>query len=417
MSINVEVLFGAPQREIASQIKDRLNRCVSASLVAGFVTVDGLEAISEPIRTNPGKLTTFVVGSGTYRAFQAFDGLIADGVPLDRFWVHLGHTRSTAEGAQHSFYRYHPMLHSKVYLMEMGDGTACAFVGSHNVTCFAMLGLNGEAAVMLEGPSSDPQFEIIRQHIQESRAQSIPYSPGMKEAFSWWTTQFLEGLRDKSNDVPRDGEGKKTIVILSAKGDDPLPKKGDIIYFEIPAGLGKITSLQAEVHIYIFGNKPDSPYAGLGALNRARASFWCQTKGLELEEGGAELKADWLIESKIEPKLLRAPRPFRPKPSLGMQQVRVKVWNDVYDDYEYLFEAAKHAWEPVLDDHSKVQIADADRALMAPLQLIPPEDREWFLVKGLRAAEEERTEYKQALAEASPSAGSYILISLRRRKT
>jgi HKD family nuclease len=417
MPVTIQLLFNTPQREISSLIKDRLQRCSSAHLVSGFVTVDGVAAIVEPIRANPGKLATFVVGSGTYRAFEAFDGLIGNGVPQDRLFVHLGHTRPTGGSARHRFYRYHPMLHSKTYLMEMSDGTSCAFIGSHNMTCFAMLGLNGEAGVLLEGPTDSEEFNALRQHIDESRQQAVPYVSSMKEALSWWTSQFIEGLRDKANDIPRDGEAKKTIVVLSVKGDDPLPETGDLIYFEIPEGLGKITSLQAEVHIYVFGTKPSSPFAGLDRLDQARTSLWCQTKGLELEEGGTELKADWYIESKTSPRLLRAPRPFRPTPSPGMQQVRVKAWKQVYGKFEYLFGGLKRSWIPILEESSDLQLRDDDRSLIEPLDLIPPEDKEWYLVKDLRdAGSDEPTAYQKALAEASPESGSYVLISQRRRK-
>ncbi|MBL9140046.1 MAG: hypothetical protein JNK85_29505 [Verrucomicrobiales bacterium] len=308
------------------------------------------------------------------------------------------------------------MLHSKIYLMEMGDGTTCAFIGSHNITGFALLGLNGEAAVLLEGPSSDPQFDAIRKHIDESRLQATPYAPGMKEAYAWWTTQAFEGLRDKSNDAPRDGEAKKTIVVLAARADNPLPKKDDIIYFEIPAALGKITSLQAEVHIYIFPTKPATPYSGLDSLDNARASLWCKAMGLELEQGGSELKADWFIMSKSDPRLVHAPSPFRPSPAPGMQQVRVKVSNEVYGKFEYLFDTSKKNWEPEFDHQAKIQLSEQERSLLGSLNLIPPEDREWFLVKALRGDQPENTAYVKALADSSPESGSYVLISLRRRK-
>lgn len=105
MSLRCQVLFDTPQREIASLIRDRLSRRHSFSLVAGFVTVEGIEAIARPVRAAPSKLQSIVVGSGTYRAFQAFDNLIANGIPPDRLFVHLGHTRSTGGRAKHSFYR------------------------------------------------------------------------------------------------------------------------------------------------------------------------------------------------------------------------------------------------------------------------------------------------------------------------
>ena len=48
------------------------------------------------------------------------------------------------------------MLHSKVYLLDMPGDEAVAVIGSHNMTGFALGGLNGEASVMLEGHKTDP---------------------------------------------------------------------------------------------------------------------------------------------------------------------------------------------------------------------------------------------------------------------
>jgi hypothetical protein len=103
MAISVQVLFDTPQREIAPVLRDRLNRCVSASLLSGFGTVEGIAAIGDPIRARPDKLRALVLGSGTYRAYEALDQLIGAGVPQERLHVHLGHTRPTAEGARPEF--------------------------------------------------------------------------------------------------------------------------------------------------------------------------------------------------------------------------------------------------------------------------------------------------------------------------
>jgi hypothetical protein len=65
MSVSTTVPFGKPQQEIGTLIRDRLAQCQSASLVAGFMTVEGLEAIAAPLRSQPGKLRNLVVGAGT----------------------------------------------------------------------------------------------------------------------------------------------------------------------------------------------------------------------------------------------------------------------------------------------------------------------------------------------------------------
>jgi hypothetical protein len=337
--MKLRFLFEMPQRELASQVRQNFVDCDEAFLVAGFVTVEGIAALERAMLASPSKIRCVVAGAGTYRAFQAFDHLITNGVDAGRLYVHLGHTRlTTSAGAAHRFYRYHPMLHSKIFLFYMRDGTARAFVGSHNITGFAMLGKNGEAGVMIEAPADSSEIASIQKHIDESIAQAAKYDPSMKDAYAWWAAEFLDGFRQKVSDWPREGEPKKTIVVLAVTAESELPQKDEVIYFEIPAALGRIQSLKAEVHIYVFATIPPSPGHGLIQLGSARCSLWCHTEGLEVERGGVELRADWFVEDRKKPLLKKAPRPFRPTPSSGMQQVRVRVRNNVFDSFEYLFQ-------------------------------------------------------------------------------
>ena len=80
MSVSAEILFDWPQREVASLLRSRLDGCTSASLVAGFMTPGGIDAVAEPLRARPGKLSCLVVGAGTYQAFEACDLLLDAGV-------------------------------------------------------------------------------------------------------------------------------------------------------------------------------------------------------------------------------------------------------------------------------------------------------------------------------------------------
>jgi hypothetical protein len=114
---------------------------------------------------------------------------------------------------------------------------------------------------------------------------------------------------------------------------------------------------------------------------------------------------------------MRAPQPFRPKPSPGMQQVRVKVWNRVFDRFEYLFEGKKKSWEPIFDEHTAIRTAPSERDFLKSLELVPPEDNDWFLVRGFSSGEPTGSEaYREALRLSAPESGAYILFSLRRRK-
>ena len=417
MSVSAKVLFEKPQQEIASLLRNRLDRCTSASLVAGFMTVEGIEAIAGPLRAHPAKLNHLVVGAGTYRAFEACDRLIDSGIDPSNLHVHFGFTRETRAGAKHPFYRYHPMLHSKVYLMEMESGTSSAFIGSHNLTGFALMGLNGEAGVLLEGPSSSSEFDDIRNHIAEAVRQAVVYDPSMKDAYTWWAVQLIEGLRAKFDDRPRDAETKRTIVVMAECAGPDLPGKDDVIYFEIPEAIGQITATQTDVHLFLFDTLPPMPAQALNQLHMAKQSFWCRTIGLEDDRGGVELRADWEIQNRTKPTLIRTPSPFRPTPRPDMQQVRIKLRNDVFGAFEYLFDSDRASWLPSLDDEEQVQAEQAQRGFLKSLKLIPPEDLEWYRVNEL-VPEGERTSeaYRMALTDMSPQSGNYILMSLRRRK-
>lgn len=399
MTVTVQVLFDQPRRQIASLLRGHLTRCVTASLVSGFMTVEGIEAIAAPLRAHPGKLAHLVVGAGTWRAFDALDRLRAAGVAASALYVHLGHTRPTGT-RRHPFVRYHPMLHSKIYLLDMGNGQAAAFVGSHNLTGFALHGMNGEAGVLLEGPANAPQFVALRQHVDEAVRQATPYDPGKKPAYAWWTMQFIDGLHAEANgDLPKDGEAMRTIVVLAACTSGRVPRPGQLIYFEIPEALDRIQSMQAEVHIYVFPTLPPTSSLALASLGTASTRLSCNVEGIEAEQGGIELRADWHIDNRRRPELKPTVQPFRPTPASGMRQVRVRVQGAVTSQYEYLFDPGKSAWEPIYDPES---------ALV---------DGPWRRVCGLRRADPAGSDARQlALWESTPESDAYILFSPRRRK-
>jgi len=103
MSVQVQFIYDTPHREVASVLSDNYQACTSAFLIAGFMTVEGIESILQPIASQPSKLSTPVVGAGTWRAFDAFDRLLSLGVAPDRLQVHLGHTRLTTSEKAPSF--------------------------------------------------------------------------------------------------------------------------------------------------------------------------------------------------------------------------------------------------------------------------------------------------------------------------
>jgi hypothetical protein len=274
--------------------------------------------------------------------------------------VHLGHSYETG-GRKNPFARYHPMLHSKVYYTELPDSRAFAFIGSHNITSFALRGLNGEAGVMLEGPATSPEFDKIRGHIETARSQAVQYSPAMKEAYAWWAREFIEGMRAEVR-LPQDWTTMRTILVFASAAKGHRLKAGEHLYFEIPAGIEQIESLKTEAHLFLFDTLPADPWDALRKLPLAAAQYTCRTLGVENRQGNREVIAHWHIAGMPRPVLKPVPSAtYRPNPPIGMQQVRAEVAAESIIPFEYLFEREKMGWDPELS---------ADEIVHPPKELV-----------------------------------------------
>ena len=307
------------------------------------------------------------------------------------------------------------MLHSKVYLMERADGTASVFVGSHNLTAFALEGLNGEAGVLLEGRSSSAEFDAIRAHIDEAARQAVAYDRSMKDAYAWWAEQYIEGLAGRFKDRPRDAASQRTMVVMAECNGPDAPGPEDALYFEIPEAIDTITSVQTEVHVFLFDKLPPTPALGLNHLDKAKQALKCRTTGLEDDGGGRELDADWEISNRVKPVLRKTVAPFRPSARPGMRQIRVRVSDEALGPFEYLFEDDRATWLPSLDTEELAAGAVTERVEYRPSGT----GEAWYRVNGLvrvgaggRTARPDRA----ALMDMTPESGNYILMSLRRRR-
>jgi HKD family nuclease len=399
MSVTATFLHSRPQREIASTIRNRLAGCRTAEIVSGFATPDGVDALRAKNVSN--KIKRLVLGAGTFKAFEALDGLINSGLPTGAARVHLGHTRATG-GRKHPFARYRPMLHSKIYFFEMPDRTATAFVGSHNLTGFALRGLNGEAGVLLEGTSSDRVFDEVRGHIVESFRQAVPYDPSLKAAYAQWLRDYLEQLGIDATDMPRDDESRRTVILFAEAPQGRMPSPGDRIYFELDMRITEVNSIDTEVHLHLFAAMPATPAEALSRSAVSDTALLGKVEAIDSAAGSAEVKADWFIEDPTKPQLKRTVHPFRPMLSPGKQQVRALVSKSLEAGFDYLFDAGKGSWKPTL---SQEKIRDEETNV------------EWSAVIGLgESSPVEGQLLISDLREMSPESGSFVLFSRRRRR-
>ena len=398
MPVAARFLFAKPQREIASLLRKRLDHCTSVSVVVGFMSESGVKLIAPPLIASPSKLRHLVVGSGSCRAFEACDSLIKAGVSAGNVRVHLGFARKGRTGPSDR-----GMLHSKIYLMDMGNGTSSAFIGSNNLSENGLAGLNGEACIQLDGPSSSFQFADIRCHITEAFRQAVAYDPSMKAAYARWA-----GFRDAPNGA------RKKLVILAGCSGRGLPGAGETIYFEIPEAI-RFGEIPADVHLYVFDTLPARPTWTHHELNGARRSWLARSVGLENDLGGVELRANWLIQSPTST-LRSASGVVRPSPRPGMQQVRIEVKEELSHTFEYFFEK-KHGWRPVFDDEDSLPATDTDRKLLEDLSPKHREFLSWYRVTGLEPHIRHSTSpHAEALRRMSPESGNYIVMLPGRKR-
>lgn len=399
MSITTTFLNSRPQREVASTIRKYLANCRSAEIVAGFATPDGIEALRA--KSASSKITRLVLGAATFKAFEALDGLIGAGLSAGAAKVHLGHTRATG-GRKHPFARYRPMLHSKIYFFEMPDGTTAAFVGSHNLTGFALRGFNGEAGMLLHGPASDPIFREVRAHIAESYRQAVPYDPSMKAAYAQWLRDYLDQLGTDATDMPRDSETRPTVILFAEAPHGRMPSAGDRIYFELDMRITEVNSIDTEVHLHLFKVAPSTPSEALSRSGASEVALLGRVEAIDSAAGSAEVKADWYIDDPSQPKLQPTVQPFRPKLRQGNQQVRALVLKKLDTSFDYLFDGGREVWAPKIGDE---QIHDDETGVV------------WSAVAGFQEASPGAGQLLlPALKELSPVSGSFVLFSKRRRR-
>lgn len=401
MSVIATFLRPQPQKEIALAIRAGLAGCKTAQIVSGFATPDGLKALQAEAFSH--KIANFVLGAGTFKAFEALDGLISSGLPSGSARVHLGHTRPSGT-RKHPFSRYRPMLHSKIYFFEMPDGTATAFVGSHNLTGFALRGLNGEAGIMLKGPSSDPVFDDIRSHISESYRQAVPYDASLKEAYARWLRDYLEQLGIDATDMPREDEKRQTVVLFAKEPFGRTPAVGERIYFELDQRITSVNTISTEVHLHLFARLPANPAEALARSGSSDAALLCKVEAIDSGSGSAEIKADWYVDDPSVPELKRTIQPFRPLLTPGKQQVRAEVTERIGNNFDYLFDSGRGNWKPILGNETVVDEETADRwTSVSGLSETPPLQGDALLMI-------------DNVREISPSSGSFVLFSRRRRK-
>ena len=412
-SIRHELLFRVPRSALHTRINDLLRNCDSASAAVGFLTEEGVSLVANSLQSHPRVLTTFVIGALTHKACDGLDRLLSLGVSPQSLYVNLGHSRSTGKG----FVKYHPMMHSKVYLFESSVESA-AIIGSHNMTGFAFGGQNTEASLLVEGPADDKLFADIRSFIQCVKDESQQYNPEMRHAYAWWYRQFFEGMQYKVlfGTGEEDVETRPNVVAISIAGVDGVPRVGDVIYLEIPLQFQVCKALREQVHFYILPHSVDSVNEALKNLPDCELAFKGSVIGTNTQKVIREGRTDWIIRDLAHPTLERAAGPVTPTVNSSNVQAFIKIDGLLHERYKYIFDPSPK-WVPVFDESKATNISaspDAS-AVFEMLNLTPAEHIPWQRVIGLTQGDD-TSSGQRILKEISPVSGRYVVYSRRRLK-
>jgi hypothetical protein len=271
---------------------------------------------------------------------------------------------------------------------------------------------------MLEGQRQSPEFGKIRNHIATAQRQAASYSPAMKEAYAWWTREFFDGMKSEVG-LPSDWSATRTIILFASVGPGARPRLGEQLYFEIPEGIEKIQTLSTETHLFLFTTLPADPMQALNNTASAIAHYTCRTLGAENRQGNREVVANWRLDG-ARPILTEVlSGVYRPNPQGGMQQVRAEIMEAEVPPFEYLFERERVGWDPVLSEDEQLSASPqlADGIALIEARGGKRGNLAWKLVINLAAREGPAIEKDEvALRLARPEAGSFLLVSVRRRR-
>lgn len=143
------------------------------------------------------------------------------------------------------------LMHSKVYVFDDGSNTVQLWIGSHNATSRAMLGINFECAVLTSLEKSSQAYLQVMQHLHAIRKSSTAFNlddVGRYRSLQggWGADGFIEALDNTQSAIANGTE----IGIFGNIPDDhqQLKKVGKRLYLALTqSATGKETFYEAEI--------------------------------------------------------------------------------------------------------------------------------------------------------------------------
>jgi hypothetical protein len=143
------------------------------------------------------------------------------------------------------------LMHSKVYVFDNGSNTVQLWVGSHNATTRAMMGINFECAVLTSIEKNSHSYQQVMQHLHAIRKASTLFNLDHVGRYrslqgGWGADGFIEAIDNSHITVPKGTE----IGIFGniTKDHQQLRKVGKRLYLALShPDTKKETFYQAEI--------------------------------------------------------------------------------------------------------------------------------------------------------------------------
>ena len=225
---------GRRSKKLSDEIRKVLPTTNDVKIISGFLSRDGFYNVFGPtdreIRDNGKKIEYIVVGRLTVECAKIFDELYSLPEYKDKLFVNLGLGRLNKKGT--AINRFLPMIHSKIIALNPTSDTNTFYIGSANLTHFAIDDFNAEAGIILNDLAESERNEIARYMDNlKNLGSTVPYDPSLKESLNFLSNLSRDSLeKDFENLDP-------CLLVLSLNPTGYKPKKGDVLFADLPKHL------------------------------------------------------------------------------------------------------------------------------------------------------------------------------------
>lgn len=257
--MDIDYYFDNGRGDLTPQLKMSLENCRTFLIITGFVTEPGILGFGDGIQFAR-KLSLFVFGHCNDKALRAMSALydrLADLGKKNVIKVHFGYGNyaTEADGLKQI---YRPMLHSKIFVFTYEDGMLEVYVGSQNVTGYALMGLNSESVVRLRGQVDEDVFRKILLDVRKLELEAKPFRKDLIEIYKDWHYNVVKGLI--SDDNKERSEYHSILYVWIDRNEKIMPKLKDKLYFQAPLSLSSnLRTIERTADVWIVPYDPSDP--------------------------------------------------------------------------------------------------------------------------------------------------------------